>query len=222
VKLDAVRRTSEGLSGRGPFAHIPGKPMAFLDFFRRRKVSSDGALAPQPSRNGSHRIPVSASAEQAAGTAASSTSSQSDAHDALPGGTMSDDLITATSVTKDLLRSVFDAAFMDYRTDSDGDLVVSERCNVFVFPDAEKKRIRLMTLFSFTPIATMSEKLEATNKINREYLFVRATVANDRLMFDYDISIDHGVTKKALVLMIKRFAQIPHAAVHEHATDIVT
>jgi Putative bacterial sensory transduction regulator len=134
---------------------------------------------------------------------------------------MSDDLITAETVTKELLRSIFDAAYMDVHTDKDGDLVIKERCSVYVFPDADKKRIRLMTQFGFVATATASQKLEAANKMNIGYLFARASVRNEVLLFDYDIPLDSGVTKKALVLMIKRFAQIPHAAVHEHAEEII-
>ena len=135
---------------------------------------------------------------------------------------MSDDLITEENITKEMLCSIFDAAFLEFRVDDDGDIVIRERCNIFVFPDRDRKRIRLMTQFGFTPVATMSEKLEAANKINLEYLFVRASVLRDSLRFDYDIALDNGITKKALVLVIKRFGQIPHAAVQDHAGDIVT
>lgn len=135
---------------------------------------------------------------------------------------MSDDLITAENVTKGLLCAVFDAAFLDYRMDDDGDIIIKEQCNVYLFPDSAKKRIRLVTQFGFVPTATMSVKLEAANKMNLEYLFIRASVINDALRFDYDISLDYGITKKGLILMIKRFAQIPYPAVREHATDIVS
>jgi hypothetical protein len=135
---------------------------------------------------------------------------------------MSDDLITAESVTKELLCELFDAAYMDVKVDDDGAIIVQERCSVYVFPDSAKKRIRLLTQFGFVPTATPLQKLEAANKINVEYLFIRASVIKDSLRFDYDISLDHGISKKGLVLILKRFAQIPHAAVQDHALDIVS
>jgi Putative bacterial sensory transduction regulator len=135
---------------------------------------------------------------------------------------MGEDLITADNVSKGMLCAMFDAAYLDYRMDDDGDIIVKEQCNVYLFPDTAKKRIRLVTQFGFVPDTPMSERLEAVNKMNLEYLFIRASVINDALRFDYDIALDYGVTKKGLILMIKRFAQIPYPAVREHAKDIVS
>lgn len=135
---------------------------------------------------------------------------------------MHEELITAENLSKGALCAVFDAAYLDYRVDDEGDIIINEQCNVYVFPDATKRRIRLVTQFGFVTGTPRSEKLEAANRMNCEYLFIRASVIDDALRFDYDIALDHGVTKKGLILMIKRFAQIPYPAVREHAPSIVS
>jgi hypothetical protein len=120
-----------------------------------------------------------------------------------------------------MIRSVFDSAFMEIVLDSDGDVIVKDTCNVFVLPSKEKKKISLLAHFGFEPSSSRTERLEAVNKINVEYLFVRASVHEETLRFNYDICLDGGIPKKALVLTLKRFASIPHAAVEDHAMRIV-
>ncbi len=137
---------------------------------------------------------------------------------------MSDELITPENVSKESLKSLFDAAFMEAGYDKDGDLFVQDRCKCFIFCDEEdqKKRvIRLRTYFRFEAGASDAQRLKCVNEINANYLIVCA-VANDRvLMFKHDIPLDGGITKKAFVLLVKRFCSIPHDAVSDYGSDIV-
>ena len=50
---------------------------------------------------------------------------------------------------------------------------------------------------------------------------IRASVHDELLVFDYDFYIVGGITKKALVMALKRFATIPRGAVAEHGQGIV-
>lgn len=135
---------------------------------------------------------------------------------------MSDDLITPENVSKDLLKSIFDAALLDVSFDSDGDILVKEKCKCFVMPNAEQKRIRVMTFFGFKASASDAAKYACINDINSNYVMVRAALQNKtRLAFTYDLSLEGGVTKKAVVAMVKRFCSIPHAAVSDYGKEIV-
>ena len=134
---------------------------------------------------------------------------------------MSDELITAENVSKELLKSVFDAAFMEVSYDSDGDIMVKERCRCYVFPDKEQHRIWLLVRFDFKPTVGDYEKLACVNEINTNYLIVRAGVRGNVLQFTHDLSLDGGITRKALVLLVKRFCSIPHDAVADYGKDLV-
>lgn len=135
---------------------------------------------------------------------------------------MSNELVTADNVSRELLKSIFDAAYMTTSLDSDGDVVVKEQCNCIVLPDKEKRRIWLLTQYSFKPTATDTEKLMCVNKINMDYLIVRAVVVKNILRFSYDIVLDgDGITPKSLVLLIKRFCNIAPSAVQDYGQDIV-
>jgi hypothetical protein len=137
------------------------------------------------------------------------------------GDTMPDELITTDNVSKELLKSVFDAALMDVVYDNEGDILVKEQCKCLVILDKEKRRIALLTQFNFKPTARDNEKLTCVNQINKNYIIVRAFVFDRILRFTYDISLDGGITKKALVLLVKRFCSIPHIAVADCGKDIV-
>ncbi len=135
---------------------------------------------------------------------------------------MSEELITPENLSKELLKSVFDAAFMEAFYDQDGDLTVKEHVTCYVYPSEKRDRIRFLAQFAFKPAAGRTERLECVNHINDEYILVKASVgANDRLRFTYDMPTAGGITGKALVLTLKRFCSIPHEAVREYGGDLI-
>ena len=136
---------------------------------------------------------------------------------------MTEELITPDNLSKELLKSILDAAFMDTSYDNEGDLKVKDRVTCFLFPNNDRKdRAQLMAIFGFKPEASELQRLEAVNRINAEYVIVRAVVGkNATLRFTWDIPIAGGITKKAFVLAVKRFCSIPHDAVKDCANDVV-
>ena len=135
---------------------------------------------------------------------------------------MSEELIPPENLSKELLKDVFDAAFMDASFDEDGDLKVKDQVTWYVCPSEKRDRIRLLAQFAFEPSTSELERLECANHINDEYTIVRASVGkNDRLRSSYDIPTAGGVTKKALVLTLKRFCSVPQEAVREYGQDTV-
>lgn len=135
---------------------------------------------------------------------------------------MQNDLITSENLSPELIKSVFDAAFMDATLGEDGMIIVQDDIRVRVRPDIERKdRIRFMSIFGFKENSKPISRLECVNRINNEYIMIRASVHDELLVFDYDFYIVGGITKKALVMALKRFATIPRGAVAEHGQGIV-
>lgn len=136
---------------------------------------------------------------------------------------MTEELITPENLSKELLKAVLDAALMDTTYDKDGDLVVEDRVNCYVLVSQQRKdRVRLMALFRFKSEASEIERLQSVNRINDEYIIVRAVVGkNDTLRFTWDIPIAGGITKKAFAIAVKRFCSIPHEAIADCAADAV-
>ncbi len=135
---------------------------------------------------------------------------------------MTNDLITPDSLSKELLHSIFDAAYMEPSWDDDGDLRVKDDIHCFVIPSEKKDRIRLMSIFGFKENSSQSQRLECVNNINLEYTIVRASSGdNNILRFDFYINVQGGITRKNIVMAVKNFLSIPLTAVADHGTDIV-
>lgn len=135
---------------------------------------------------------------------------------------MTEELITPDNVSKQLLKSILDDALFETSYDADGDIRVEEDLSFWVLPSKEQGRIKLLANFGFLPDCPREDRLEAVNKINRQYIVVKASVAdNDILRFEYDILIAGGITRKAFLLAVKRFSSIPKVAILEHCFDMV-
>jgi hypothetical protein len=135
---------------------------------------------------------------------------------------MTTERITTENVSRELIKSTFDAAFMETSLDNDGDVIVKDACICLVIPDKEKRRIWLLTQFSFKPSASDAEKLTCANMINKDYIIVRACAVDKILRFSYDIVLDgDGITPKSLVFLVKRFCSIPRQAIQDYGINIV-
>jgi hypothetical protein len=133
---------------------------------------------------------------------------------------MTEELITQDNLSKELLKSTLEAAYMETSYDSVGDLKVKDRVTCFVLD--RKDRVHLQAYFRFKPEATELARLQAVNRINLQYVIVRAIMGkDDACIFTWDIPIIGGITKKAFVLALKRFCSIPHEAILECANDVV-
>jgi hypothetical protein len=134
---------------------------------------------------------------------------------------MSVDLITPEKVSVALLKDVF-AAYMDTSFDEDGDLIVKGECQVYITIIPDKSSIRLMTIFKIRDESSLNARLEAVNKINNDYMMVKAHCTdNNKLIFTYYFMLAGGLTKKALIRGLKLFDSIPRHAIGDYAKDII-
>jgi hypothetical protein len=85
-----------------------------------------------------------------------------------------------------------------------------------------KDRIKLLALVQFERAASHLQRLACVNRINSEYIVVKAIVGTgDMLRIEYDLLVGGGMTKKAFVLAVKRFCSIPRAAAAEHRVGVI-
>jgi len=130
-------------------------------------------------------------------------------------------MITPENVSLELLKDTL-AAYTDTVFDEDGDLIVKGECQVYVNVIPDKSSIRLMTIFRLKDESSVNARLEAVNKINSDYLIVKAHCTdNNKLIFTYFFMLAGGLTKKALIRGVKMFDSIPIVAISDYAKDIV-
>lgn len=135
---------------------------------------------------------------------------------------MPEELITPDNLSKELLKAILDAAYLDTSYNKNGDLMVKDTVCCLVYPHQNGHTVQLMTQFGIKPEASELQRLQCANRINAEYIIVRAITGGDEtLFFTWDIPIAGGITKKAFVLAFKRFCSISHNAAMSCASDVI-
>lgn len=134
---------------------------------------------------------------------------------------MTSDLITAENIDKEKLKGLYDAAFMNTGFDDDGDLMVNDG-GYFCFAFPAEGTIRLMAVFRTKPSLKPQRLLEFANRVNQEFVMIRASVAsNAAVVIDYYFLLDGGITPRSIVSATKRMLQVTTQAVGEHGDGII-
>ncbi len=129
---------------------------------------------------------------------------------------MANDIVQPEDVSKDMLLSLFRAAYMDVSLDSDGDIMLKDVYRSWVFPSNDGRLIRLMSQFNVNPKASHADKLAYVNKVNDEIVLIRACVtANGSIRYDYHISVQGGTTRQGIVMAVKRFYSTLNTALEQ-------
>lgn len=131
------------------------------------------------------------------------------------------DVVTDGALTKELLKAIYDAAKLPAALDAAGNLVVKAgQTSAYALP--AKDSLRLLVRFDFQPKATLMEKLDLANRINDEYIVVRATVRGEKLgeiHLDYYVLLGAGVSRATLVAATRRYLEIVPEAIDAMDTE---
>ncbi|GAB4223363.1 MAG: hypothetical protein Kow0062_23300 [Acidobacteriota bacterium] len=127
---------------------------------------------------------------------------------------MGEQMVSSENLSRDLLQSLFDAAFMETEIDEEGDLFVREQgVGCFALIPESRKHIQLMGFATPNEDASDAARLEFVNAVNRRYVVVRAyTNQHGRVVFDTFIPVEGGISARSVVLATKRFLSIPGEA----------
>jgi hypothetical protein len=135
---------------------------------------------------------------------------------------VSDELIHPEEVSSASLKQLFDEAYMETSIDSDGDVRIKDKYSCFLRPDADGKMVAVYAIFGVNESAQPAAKLEFVNRVNDQVKLIRASVMGDgRFFFDYYISVDGGITKRAVVMVVRRFLSCIEAAMAQDTGNVV-
>ncbi len=136
---------------------------------------------------------------------------------------MEDDLVLPEHVNPEMLRQLFADAYMDATIDKDGDTLIVETYRSYVVPTLEGKWLRVYAVFGANPDAAPDDKLEYSNKVNQDLIIVRAYVeASGRFTFEHYLPIEGGITRKAIVLAVRRFHRLLEAAIRKDDKNVMS
>ena len=134
---------------------------------------------------------------------------------------MATELVTPDNVSVEMLRDLYEAAYMDVTLDEEhGVLRLREELAARAHLSESKERIQLLAVYGVKEEAQRIERLELVNRINENYVLIRAGIDDDGdLWFDQCILLKGGVTKKAIVLATRAFLTLVPKAVNECDED---
>lgn len=135
---------------------------------------------------------------------------------------MSDDLLQAEGLTNEQLKHLFDDAYMEARIDSDGDLAVKDKFTVYLRADSDGRLVAVFTMFGAKPNANDAKKLAYINRVNDQVKVIRASISsNGKFFFDYYIPVEGGISKRAIVMVVRRFFSCLDSALRQDTDDVV-
>jgi len=135
---------------------------------------------------------------------------------------VSDELIFPEGINSDTLKKLFEEAYMDVSVDTDGDLIVKDNYRCYLRPDPDGRLISIYAIFGCSPAAVEQDKLAYINKVNDQVKMIRASVsANGKFFYDYYLSVEGGITKRSVVLAVRRFFSCLGSALREDTGNVV-
>ena len=135
---------------------------------------------------------------------------------------MSEDILKPEDVNSAVLKEMFDDAYMETSIDTDGDVKIKEKYSCYLRPDPDGRLIAVYAIFGSQENATEQDKLDYVNRVNDKVKLIRASVMGDgRYFFDYYVPVDGGITRKGIVLAVRRFLSTIEAAMSEDSGNVV-
>ena len=135
---------------------------------------------------------------------------------------MSDEFIYPEGINAESLKQLFEEAYMEVSVDTDGDLIVKDNYRCYLRPDTDGRLISIYAIFGGSAGAVDADKLAYINRVNDQVKLIRASVsANGKFFFDYYLSVEGGISKRAVVMAVRRFFSCLGSALREDTGNVV-
>ena len=138
---------------------------------------------------------------------------------------MSADLIGPENATLETVRDILDAALMDVEIDEEnGFVIIDDEIVARAKLSDSRERLQLIACYRVREDVQRAERLELVNRINDQYVIVRAAMSDDdELWIDYAVVLKGGTTAKNIAHATRMFLKVAEMAVKDCDEDgIVT
>lgn len=130
-----------------------------------------------------------------------------------------------SQLSDDVLKSIFDAAFIDTELDEEGDLIVSDEIKIWVQGLPEKDCFQFTTFFGIDEEYPREKLLEACNAFNESYLGLKASImeGNKTMVFNYALLMKGGgvIEAKEIVRLFKYFQNVVAASLDDEMFSFI-
>lgn len=132
-------------------------------------------------------------------------------------------LISNTNVSKDLVKSVFEGAYSDIKTDEKGDLIVNDSWPIYIDIDDQKRYVTFSVYWQVNDTATVEDKLELLNTLSSGILCISSHFdeAGKTIAIKYDMWVEGGITYKNLISAEKIFVKCLSLALDKDVKRVI-
>lgn len=135
------------------------------------------------------------------------------------------ELVGPENASLESLRDIYEAALMDVEVDEEnGFVVIDDEIVARAKLSDSKERLQLIACYRVREDVGRAERLELVNRINDQYVIVRAAMSDDdELWIDYAIVLKGGTSPKQIAHATRMFLKVAEMAVKDCDEDgIVT
>ncbi len=134
---------------------------------------------------------------------------------------MPTELVCPDNATLEMVRDIYDSALMDVELDAEnGFVVIDDEIVARAKLSDSKERLQLIACYKVREDAARIDRLELVNRINDQYVIVRAAMSDDdELWVDYAIILKGGTTPKHIAHATRMFLKVAEMAVKDCDED---
>lgn len=135
-----------------------------------------------------------------------------------------DGTIGRDNLSRDHLLALLERTGFDVSASGEGGILMRDSglvCMVTV-PERSREYVSLHAWWNLREDSSRIERLECANRINNEYLFIRASIDGDgSLCLARNVAVHAGISTRHLVSALRNFTTACREAVREHANDLL-
>ena len=136
---------------------------------------------------------------------------------------MAEKIISTDNLSKELLKEIFDDAYLDAGFDEkDGDLFVKETWKTWIYLDEKKRYISLSLYFIINEDSSMADRLEYAGNVSREFILIKANLEKTVIAFKTYIWLEGGMTFKNIIKTYKAFLWVTEAALDDDKKNVLS
>lgn len=134
---------------------------------------------------------------------------------------MPTELVCPDNATLEMVRDIYDSALMDVELDAEsGFVVIDDEIVARAKLSDSRERLQLIACYKVREDAARIERLELVNRINDQYVIVRAAMSDDdELWVDYAIILKGGTTPRHIAHATRMFLKVAEMAVKDCDED---
>jgi hypothetical protein len=134
---------------------------------------------------------------------------------------MPSELVSPENATLEGVRDIYSSALMDVELDEEnGFVVIDDEIVARAKLSDSKERLQLIACYKVREDAARIDRLELVNRINDQYVIVRAAMSDDdELWVDYAIVLKGGTTPKHIAHATRMFLKVAEMAVKDCDED---